>query len=134
MDILNLVVMILLGLLGIAGWLRARQPTAAGALAQLESVGGWIGLVGIFWGLWMVINFIRYIGVLSAAPLAMTLVIVGAVAVLGLSIILSANTLQQLLGRNGFTNKLAEIATQLNAFKLILGVVCLAVAAISLVY
>ena len=40
MWIVSLLLLIALGLLGIASWLRQRKPDASGPLAQLEGIGG----------------------------------------------------------------------------------------------
>ena len=47
MWLLDLILLILLGVLGIASWLKGRQPKIAGQLGPLEGVAGWIGLVGL---------------------------------------------------------------------------------------
>ena len=47
----GLLVLIALGLLGVASWLAARQPSMGGALKQLQGIEGWVGVVGLVWGL-----------------------------------------------------------------------------------
>ncbi|MGE4072853.1 MAG: hypothetical protein AB7E72_16925 [Lysobacterales bacterium] len=125
--------LIALGLLGIASWLRQRQPKAAGPLAQLESVGGWIGLVGLIWGLFMLIRWISAIGALAAAPVMMIIALASAVSITALSLILAMPTVKTLAGSNDFTRKLEQSAAKLGPFKVVLGAVCLGLAVVSLV-
>ncbi len=133
MGIVGLIMLIALGLLGIASWLRQRKPEAAGPLAQLESVGGWIGLVGLVWGVFMLIQWIGAIGALAAAPLMMAIALASAISITALSLILAMPTVKTLAGSNGFTVKLEQTAAKLGPFKVFLGTVCLGLAVFSLV-
>ena len=51
MWLLTFVLLILLGLLGIAGWLKAQRPDAGRRLQPIEQFEGWIGAVGLVWGI-----------------------------------------------------------------------------------
>lgn len=133
MRIVGLVMLIALGLLGIASWLRQRKPEASGPLAQLESVGGWIGLVGLVWGVLMLVQWISAIGALSAAPVMMIIALASALSITALSLILAMPTVKTLAGSNGFTVKMEQTAVKLGPFKVILGAVCLGLAVWSLV-
>lgn len=133
MGILNLVLLVALGLLGIASFIRSRNPQAAGPLAQLESIGGWIGLVGLVLGVLAIVQLILNIGVLMAVPITFILVLATAVAITALSLILAMPTLKTLLGASPFTLKLEALAAQLAGFKVILGAVCLGLAVWSLI-
>lgn len=133
MWIVSLLLLVALGVLGVASWLRQKKPDAAGPLAQLEAVGGWIGLVGLLWGIWALIGWISAIGVLSAAPVMMLVALATALAIIALSLILAMPTLKTLIGANDFTLKLEALSAKLGAFKVILGAVCLGLAAYSLI-
>jgi hypothetical protein len=133
MAIFGLVMLIALGLLGVASWLRQRNPQAAGPLAQLEGVAGWIGLVGLVWGVFMLIQWISAIGALAAAPVMMIIALASAVSITALSLILAMPTVKTLAGSNGFTVKLEQTAAKLGPFKVILGAVCLGLAVVGLV-
>lgn len=133
MWIVSLLLLIALGLLGIASWLRQRKPDAAGPLAQLEGVGGWVGLVGLVWGLWTLILWISALGVLASAPLMMIMGLASVLVMLALSLILAMPLVKQLAGSNGFTNALEQTAAKAGPFKVILGAICLGLAAWTLV-
>lgn len=133
MGMIGLLVLVALGVLGVASWLRLRKPETAGLLAALESVGGWVGLVGLLWGVFGLVQWIGAIGALSAAPLAMGIALLTVLATLSLSLILAMPTVKTLAGSNGFTLALDQAAGRLVAFKLILGFICLGLAAWSLV-
>lgn len=130
---LSLILLILLGILGIAGWLRARQPSAGQALAPLEAVSGWIGLLGTVWGVFLIVRAISYINVmLRYAPGAWVRLVLTAAVILSLSLILLAPLLRQLLGRNGFTAGVDHIAAALAPHRVLLGAACLLLALWSL--
>lgn len=133
MWIVSLLLLIALGLLGIASWLRQRAPQASGPLAQLESIGGWVGLVGLVWGLWSLLLWISAIGVLASAPLMMIVGLASVLAMLALSLILAMPMVKKLAGSNDFTNKLEQTAAKCGPFKVILGAVCLGLAIWTLV-
>jgi hypothetical protein len=132
-GILNLVLLVALGLLGIASFIRSRNPQAEGPLAQLEAVGGWIGLVGLILGLLAIVQLILNLGVLMAVPVHFIFALAIALAITALSLILAMPMLKTLIGANPFTLKLEALAAQLSGFKVILGGICLALAVYSLV-
>lgn len=133
MEILNLILLIALGLLGIASFIRSRNPHAAGPLAQLESVGGWIGLVGLVLGVVAIVRWILAINLLSVAPVTMIIALATALVITALSLILAMPILKSLVGANPFTLKLEALAGQLGAYKVILGAICLGLAVYSIV-
>lgn len=133
MGIVSLVLLVALGLLGIASWLRQRKPDAAGPLAQLEGVGGWVGLVGLVWGVVALLQWVLAIGAMASAPLTMAVALASALAITALSLILAMPTVKALAGSNAFTRNLEQTAAKFGPFKVILGAVCLGLAAWSLV-
>lgn len=124
---LNIITLILLGLLGIAGWIKSRSPQAAGPLAQLESIEGWIGLVGLVLGLWGLINVILHLGALMSVPLSFILALATALAMTALGLLLSFSVLKQFMSGSAARN-MGVLAARVAPFKMILGVVCLGVA------
>jgi hypothetical protein len=133
MWLLDLVLLILLGILGIASWLKTQQPKLGGQLGPLESVAGWIGLIGLIWGIILLLRWIGAIGILGYAPGAMLLALAVAVVVSALSLILALPVLRSLLGSNDFTNRMAQLADRLGPYKVGLGFACLVLALYSLV-
>jgi hypothetical protein len=131
---LTLILLILLGLLGIASWLKSRQPEAGNALSSLESVAGWIGLIGLVWSIVLIIQAIRLMDVmLQFAFVHWLILVITALVIYALSLILAAPVLRQLIGANGFTDGLNRMAVKFAPHRIVLGFVCLGLAAWSLI-
>ena len=133
MWLIDLLLLILLGILGIASWLKSSQPKIGGQLAPLESISGWVGLVGLIWGIILLLRWIAALGAFSFAPGMMLIALVVALVISALSLILALPTLRTLLGSNDFTNKMADLAAKLGPYKVGLGFACLVLALYSLV-
>ena len=133
MWLIDLLLLILLGILGIASWLKSSQPKIGGQLAPLESISGWVGLVGLIWGIILLLRWIAALGAFSFAPGMMLIALVVALVISALSLILVLPTLRTLLGSNDFTNKMADLAGKLGPYKVGLGFACLILALYSLV-
>lgn len=130
---LSFVLLVLLGLLGIAGWLKQRQPSAGEPLGQLEAVGGWIGLFGLLWGLFLLIRALSWIGTMLRYAAGHWIVLVlTALIIIALSLVLAAPTLRALAGSNGFTSAVDRMAAKLAPHRAALGATCLVLAAWSL--
>lgn len=132
MFFVTLIMLLLLGLLGIAPWLKARNRSAKSALRPLEGAAGWVGLVGLVWGLYLLLSWIGYIGLLQHAPGSMLLSLLIALLVCGLSLLLVSPLLQSLLGKNGFTNVVAGLSARLATLQVALGASCLVLALVVL--
>ena len=133
MWLLDLILLVLLGILGITSWLRTSQPKVAVQLKPLEDLGGWIGLIGLVWGVILLLRWISAIGAFSFAPGMMLIALAVALVITALSLILALPTLRTLLGSNDFTNKMSELAGKLGPYKVGLGFACLILAVYSLV-
>jgi hypothetical protein len=134
MVLVNLILLILLGLLGIASWLKTRQPNLNPQLGKLESVEGWIGLVGLIWGIVMLLQWLSYAGtIFRYAPGIGLIGLITILVILALSLILGLPQLRTLVGSNNFTNKLAELSGKLGPYKVGLGFACLILAAYTLI-
>jgi hypothetical protein len=133
MWLIDLILLVLLGVLGITSWLKTSQPKVGAQLAPLESVSGWIGLVGLIWGIILLLRWIAAIGAFSFAPGMMLIALAVALIISALSLILALPTLRTLLGSNDFTNKMADLAGKLGPYKVGLGFACLVLALYSIV-
>src|SRR6478752_6022635 len=71
MWLLDLILLILLGVLGIASWLKGRQPKLGSQLGPLEGVAGWIGLAGLIWGIVLLLRWISALGIFGFAPVVL---------------------------------------------------------------
>src|SRR5262249_12738583 len=121
MGVVNLPVLILLGVLGIASWIKSRQVQAIGPLAQIEEVGSWIGLVGLFWCLVMLVQALPMLRVFGYAPVVVLIALASVLAVIALSLILALPVLRTLFGTNAFNSRLSNITGKLAPFKVMLG-------------
>lgn len=131
---LTFVLLILLGLLGIASWLRSRQPDAGNALSSLESVAGWIGLIGLIWSIVLIVWAIQLMDVmLRYAFIHWLVLVITALVIYALSLILAAPVVRQLIGANGFTDGLNRMAVKFAPHRVVLGFICLGLAAWSLI-
>lgn len=128
MPTVTLLLLILLGILGISSWVRSRQPNAGTQLAKLEQFGGWIGLVGLVWGIVMLLQWLQLLEYIRFAGSAVVLGLVMILVVIALSLILAMPVLRSLFGANNFTNKLAEFSDKLMPYKVGLGFACLVLA------
>jgi hypothetical protein len=132
MWLITLALLILLGILGIAGWLKSRRPDTASHLRPIEQFEGWIGGAGLVWGILLVLRWISAIGALQVAGGAMLVLLLTALVVIALSLILSLPLLQSIFGSGGFMARLAGLVDKLVPYKLGLGFACLVLALYSL--
>jgi hypothetical protein len=133
MAFVTILLLIALGILGVASWLKVKRPDMATHLKPLEAVEGWIGIAGLVLGLYTLIMWIRALGIFSLIPGRMLVLLACALAIISLSLILAMPVLRTLMGSSDFTNKLAETANRLAPLKMALGVTCLVLAVLSLV-
>jgi len=125
--------LVLLGILGIASWLKTRQPNLGDSLGKLESVEGIIGVIGLIWGIVLLLQWISGFGAFRYVPGMMLILLVEALAIIALSLILALPQLKSILGSSEFTTKLSDLAGRLAPHKMVLGIVCLVFALYSLV-
>src|SRR5215468_10047180 len=125
MWLLDLILLVLLGILGIASWLKTQQPKLGAQLGPLESISGWVGLVGLIWGIVLLLRWITALGAFSFAPGMMLIALVVALVIAALSLILALPVLRTLLGSNAFTTRMADVADKLGPYKVGLGFACL---------
>ncbi|HVT32767.1 MAG TPA: hypothetical protein VHE32_08965 [Rhodanobacteraceae bacterium] len=133
MWLLTFALLILLGLLGIADWLKARRPDAGRHLQPIEPFEGLVGAAGIVWGLLLVLHWLATAGLLRFAPGAMLVKLILALVVLALSLILALPLLRSLFGEGDFIARLSRVIDRMAPYKLGLGFACLVLALYSLV-
>jgi hypothetical protein len=133
MWLLTFALLILLGLLGIADWLKARRPDAARHLAPLEPFEGLVGAVGIVWGLLLLLHWLATAGALRYAAGVMLVKLILALVVLALALILALPLLRSLFGEGDFINRLSRLVDRMRPYKLGLGFASLVLALYSLI-
>src|ERR1043165_9343386 len=124
--LINLILLVLLGVLGVASWLKTQQPKFAPQLSKLEAVEGWIGIAGLVWGVIMLLQWLQYASyVLRFAFIHAIVGLLMVLVVLTLSLILAMPQLRTLTGNNAFIGNVAQFTAKLAPFKMILGLACL---------
>lgn len=128
MRIIVIAFLIVLGVLGIASWLKRQRSDFNGPIGQLEAVEGWIGVAGLVWGIILLLRWLAASSAVGLAPGVWLIALVVALVITGLSLILAMGQLRALFGANSFTNSLARVADRLGPFKVGLGFACLVLA------
>ena len=132
MWFLTLILLVLLGLLGIMDWLKARNPDAARHLQPLEQFESVIGTAGLVWGILLVLRWLTRLGANFLSG-GMLVALVTAAAVVALSLILALPMLRSMFGESDFMAKVARTVDRLLPYKLGLGIACLVLALFMLV-
>lgn len=132
MWLLTLVLLILLGLLGIAGWLKAQRPDAGRTLQPLEQFEGWIGVVGLVWGLLLLLRWLSALGVMDAPSGAMLVALLTSLVVIALSLILALPLLRSMFGSGDFMTRVSRLTDRVLPYKIGLGFACFVLALYSL--
>ena len=57
------------GILAASALIIARKPNARALIDKLTPYQGWIGIVMFFWGVWGVLDCVRFLSLLSQRPL-----------------------------------------------------------------
>ena len=131
MWFLTLILLVLLGLLGIADWLKSQRPDAARHLQSIEQFEGYIGAAGLVWGLLLLLRWLSRLGVMLSSG-AMLVSLLTSLVVIALSLILALPLLRSMFGEGEFMAKIARLTDRLLAYKLGLGFSCLVLALYSL--
>lgn len=132
MWLLTFVLLILLGLLGIAGWLKAQRPDAGRRLQPIEQFEGWIGAVGLVWGILLLLRWLSALGMYSASG-AMLVTLITALVVIALSLLLALPLLRTMFGSGEFMTRLGHVSDRVQPYKIGLGFACLVLALYSLI-
>ena len=127
MWFLTLVLLVLLGLLGIADWLKARRPDVATHLQPVEQFEGFIGAAGLVWGILLLLRWLSRLGVTYSSG-AMLVSLLTALIVIALSLILALPLLRSMFGEGEFMAKVARLTDRLLPYKIGLGFSCLVLA------
>ena len=132
MWLVTIALLILLGILGIAGWLKARRPESAQHLQPIEQFEGWIGGAGLVWGILILLRWISSLGAMGYAAGPMIVTLLTALVVIALSLILSLPLLQSIFGSGDVMAKVTRLTEKIMPYKLGLGFGCLVLALYSL--
>lgn len=130
--LLTFVLLILLGLLGIAGWLKAQRPDAGRRLQPIEQFEGWIGAAGLVWGLLLLLHWLSALGMMYSSG-AMLVTLLTALVMIALSLILALPLLRSMFGSGDFMTRVARVGDRVLPYKIGLGFACFVLALYSLV-
>lgn len=134
MWLVNVILLILLGVLGISSWLKTQQPKIGPQLGKLEAVEGWVGVVGLVWGIVMLLQWLTVASsILRYSPGFGLVSLITILVIMALSLILALPVLRTLFGSNDFTGKLGQLTSKLAPYKIGLGFSCLVLAIYTLI-
>jgi hypothetical protein len=128
MRLLTFALLILLGLLGISGWLRAQRPDVGRHLQPIEQFEGWIGAAGLVWGLLLLLRWLSVLGVMDSGSGAMLVTLLIALVIIALSLILALPVLRSMFGSGDFMTRLSRASDRVVPYKIGLGLACLVLA------
>ena len=80
MQLISCLITIVGGIIAASNLIVAKKPNAKELIEKLTPYQGWVGIVMFFWGIWGVLNCVRFLSVLKIAPLAWTLGLTASVA------------------------------------------------------
>ena len=132
MWLLTFVLLILLGVLGIAGWLKARRPDVGRSLQAIEQFEGWIGVAGLVWGLLLLLRWLSALGMMYSSG-AMLVTLLTALVVIALSLILALPLLRSMFGSGDFMTRVGRVGDRVLPYKIGLGLACLVLALYALI-
>ena len=113
----NLLLLLLLGILGVAGWLAAQRPDSAPHLARLQGIEPVVGLIGLIWGLFLLLRWITSLGVFAYAPFYMVIALLVALVMIGLGYLLALPLLRSVLNPQAQA-RLDGLAARLAPYKI----------------
>ena len=117
--------LIVAGALAAASLIIQKQPNARDALAKLVPFQGIIGIVLLLWGLWQLIDLLRYFGLLMQFfPITAIAYLASVLVAIGLGILLGYGLIQQyVLSKNADANRSGEaVRAKLSGIQIPLGI------------
>ncbi len=130
--LLTFALLVLLGFLGIAGWLKAQRPDAGRFLQPIEQFEGWIGAAGLVWGLLLLLRWLSALGMMYSSG-AMLVTLLTALVMIALSLIIALPLLRSMFGSGDFMTRIGHVGDRVLPYKIGLGFACLVLALYSLI-
>jgi len=130
--LLTFVLLVLLGILGIAGWLKAQRPDSGRYVQPIEQFEGWIGAAGLVWGLLLLLRWLSALGIMYSSG-AMLVTLLTALVMIALSLIIALLLLRSMFGSGDFMTRVGRVSDRVVPYKLGLGFASLVLALYSLV-
>lgn len=117
--------LIVAGALAAASLIVQKQPNARDALAKLVPFQGIIGIILLLWGLWQLIDLLRYFGLLMQYfPITAIAYLAAVLVAIGLGILLGYGLIQQyVLSKNADASRSGEaVRAKLSGIQIPLGI------------
>jgi|ERR1044071_147445 hypothetical protein len=117
--------LIVAGALAAASLIVQKQPNAREAIAKLVPFQGIIGIVLLLWGLWQLIELLRFFGILMQIfPITALAYLASVLVAIGLGILLGYSLIQQyVLSKNADASRSGEaVRAKLTGIQVPLGV------------
>lgn len=117
--------LIVAGALAAASLIVQKQPNAREAIAKLVPFQGIIGIVLLLWGLWQLIELLRFFGLLMQfAPITALAYLASVLVAIGLGILLGYSLIQQyVLSKNADASRSGEaVRAKLTGIQVPLGI------------
>jgi len=114
--------LIVLGILGAAGLIISKKPSAKELIDKLTPYQGWIGFVSAWWGIWGIIGALRLMSWSMGA--ALTWMIVGAVQFC-LGMILGVGVIKTFVKNKDAQKKITDLVAKLIPFQGTLGLIAI---------
>jgi len=117
--------LIVAGALAAASLIVQKQPNAREAIAKLVPFQGIIGIILLLWGLWQLIDLLRYFGLLMQFfPITAIAYLAAVLVAIGLGILLGYGLIQQyVLSKNADANRSGEaVRAKLSGIQVPLGI------------
>jgi hypothetical protein len=133
MGLLAAIWMIVLGVLGAANLIIARNPKAKELIGKLAPYQGWIGAISALWGIWITIWMILNIGWIRLAFLLWLTVLAEGLLLLALGLLLGIGVLKTFVKQPKAVEKMDLMVTRLTPYQGTLGLVAIALGAWGLI-
>lgn len=117
--------LIVAGALAAASLIVQKQPNAREAIAKLVPFQGIIGIILLLWGLWQLIDLLRYFGLLMQFfPITAIAYLAAVLVSIGLGILLGYGLIQQyVLSKNADASRSGEaVRAKLSGIQVPLGI------------
>jgi hypothetical protein len=126
MGLLAAIWMIVLGVLGAANLIIARQPQAKELIGKLAPYQGWIGAISALWGLWITIWSLLNIRWLHVAPLLWLTFLAEGLLLLCLGLLLGVGVLKTFIKQPKAAESMDLAVTRLTPYQGTLGLIAIA--------
>lgn len=124
------------GILAASALIIARKPNARDLIDKITPYQGWIGVVMFFWGIWGVLDCVRFVGLLGTRPLFWIFWLACGVADLAVGFLLGFGLITKyVLSRNAAAEARGQqLRAKLAAYQGVFGLAAIAMGALYIVW